>query len=115
MPAGPAPMTATLRDVRSLFFVPDSGDVDVAPALPLPGGPVDPVRGDGDDGGAPRNSLWRKGGPPPGRGQHRGFEPRHVGEVPAGHVARPPPGSRSGRHGAPHRPRPLLSDRGATR
>ena len=52
----------------------------MAPAFPLPGEPVVPVRGDGDDGGVPRHSLWRKTGTPPGRGQHRGFEPRHVGE-----------------------------------
>ena len=70
--------------MRSLFFVPVSGDVDVAPAFPLPGEPVAPVRGDGDDGGVPRHSLWRKAGAPPGCGQQRGFEPRHVGEVPVG-------------------------------
>ena len=64
--------------MRSLFFVPVSGDVDVAPAFPLPGEPVVPVRG--DDGGVPRHSLWRKAGAPPGCGQQRGFEPRHVGE-----------------------------------
>ena len=52
----------------------------MAPAFPLPGEPVVPVRGDGDDGGVPRHSLWRKAGAPPGRGQHRGFEPRHVRE-----------------------------------
>ena len=52
----------------------------MAPAFPLPGEPVDPVRGDGDDGGVPRHSLWRKVGAPPGRGQYRRFEPRHVGE-----------------------------------
>ena len=85
--------------MRSLFFVPDSGDVDVAPALPLPGGPVDPVRGDGDDGGAPRNSLWRKGGLTQGAGNIAALS-----RVTSKGTARPPPGSRSVRRGMERRP-----------
>ena len=85
--------------MRSLFFVPDSGDVDVVPTRPQLGRPVIRARDNGDDGGAPRNSLWRKGGLTQGAGNIAALS-----RVTSKGTARPPPGSRSVRRGMERRP-----------
>ena len=54
--------------MRSLFFVPDSGDVDVVPRARSHDGRLVRTWDESNDGGAPRHSLWRKGGPPQGTG-----------------------------------------------